>query len=146
MLIILVEKFSFSSIDIGWLDPFSRNHTRQSDSDIRGAVEPARPRPPCEFLTQVGGEMVAVPCQQVVGCTLELFRGGPHSGVNLVGRRKSESMEYLTPECTARRFCLRLCPVYTCEATSVVSSVCIFSTVDNDTRVEERCSEEPESG
>jgi hypothetical protein len=76
--------------------------------------------------------MVAVLGEKVVRGAEKLVGSSSKSCVNLLFGRQSESVEDLTSECASGRFGPRFCPVHTSEASLVMSTICVFLSVDDD--------------
>jgi hypothetical protein len=72
---VLVKELSIRSIIIRWRYPFPRYNAWESYAYASGAVEPRRCRAAGELFAEVGGEVVAVFREEVVGGALELYRG-----------------------------------------------------------------------
>lgn len=87
--------------------------------------------------------MVAVLRQEVVRSPEKFFRGLLYGFPNLLICGQSESMENLALERSTWRLGLGLGPVNSSQTTLIVSSIRIFATVYNDTRMKERGSDRP---
>lgn len=79
--------------------------------------------------------MVAVLGEEVVRCAKKLVGSSSESRFNFLLGRKSESVEDLASECASGRFGPRFCPVHTSEAPLVMSTICVFLSVDYDARM-----------
>ena len=69
---VLVKELSIRSIIIRWCNPFPWHNAWESYAYASGAVEPARGGAAGKLFAEVGGEVVAVLGEEVVGCSLEL--------------------------------------------------------------------------
>jgi hypothetical protein len=77
---VLVKELSIRSIIIRWRYPFPWYDAWESYAYASGAIEPAGCAAAGELLAEVGSEVVAILCEQVVGCALE-FDGGLSTSV-----------------------------------------------------------------
>lgn len=68
---VLVKELSIRSIIIRWRYPFPWHNAWESYAYASGAIEPRRCRAAGELFAEVGGEVVAVLGEEVVGGALE---------------------------------------------------------------------------
>ena len=83
---VFVKELSIRSIIIRWGYPFPWYDAWEGHADASGTIEPAWRWAAGEFLAEVGGEVVAVFCEQVVGSALKSLRGLSQVSVGLLGR------------------------------------------------------------
>lgn len=69
---VLVKELSIRSIIIRWRYPFPWYNAWESYAYASGAVDPPWGGATGELLAEVGGEVVAILGEKVVGCSLEL--------------------------------------------------------------------------
>jgi len=70
---VLVKELSIRSIIIRWVNPFPWYNAWKSYANASGAIEPAGCRAASELFAEVGGEVVAVLGEEVVGGALKLY-------------------------------------------------------------------------
>ena len=141
---IATQQLAIDALVVGGLDPVAGHDAGEGDADAGGAVEPGGAGPAGQFLAEVGGEVVAVAGEQVVGGAVELVGAVAHDGVDLGLRREGEAVQDLGPERPTRRFRARPRPVHTRHPAPVVPAICVLLPVDHDAGVQEGGANGPE--